>query len=171
MALEIERRFLAKLDTLPSLNWVSVTGIQQGYLANGVRIRHATDLFDDTQVGYITVKHNIDHGTNKEYEYEIPASDALEMLELCKYSLKKTRFVNEYKGKHFEVDVFKDSLKGLCIVEIELPDIDAYVELPNYLGPEITGKRIFSNYSLASTPDREYILNNAKSLLTFHYDE
>jgi len=58
--------------------------------------------------------------TRPEFEYEIPAADAEELLKLCPFAVEKTRHVREFGGRRFEVDLFHGESEGLVIAEIEL---------------------------------------------------
>ena len=49
----------------------------------------------------------------------------------------------------WEVDEFEGGLAGLVLAEIELPDIDYDVVLPEWLGIELTGLHQWSNSTLA----------------------
>ena len=51
----------------------------------------------------------------------------------------------------WEVDEFEGGLAGLVLAEIELPNIDHEVILPEWLGMEITGLHQWSNSTLALT--------------------
>ena len=52
-------------------------------------------------------------------------------------------------GFVWEVDEFEGELSPLVLAEVELPAEDASVELPAWLGEEITGDHSWSNASLA----------------------
>src|ERR1035437_8997722 len=169
MALEIERRFLidqTKLPHLPNSRFFEMT---QGYLGKGVRVRLSTTHYTRLDVGsvgntngYLTVKRTISHGTNKEFEYEIPSEDAAELLAMCEFTLTKMRY-HYPVGRHiFEIDLFTGSLNGLVIGEIELGSIDEAVDIPSWFGVEITGNSDFSNSQLALMPDKNEILDYAR---------
>ncbi len=51
----------------------------------------------------------------------------------------------------WEVDEFEGGLAGLILAEIEMPDIDYGVVLPEWLGVELTGLHQWSNSTLALT--------------------
>lgn len=156
MPLEIERKFLVGGEFRPSA--IRVTRIMQGYLSSvperTVRIR----LRDNK--GYLTVKGLSNHsGTSRyEWEKEIPAEDALQLLELCEPGvIDKTRY-NIPAGRHiYEVDEFHGENAGLILAEIELSSENEIFEKPSWLGNEVTGNPIYYNASLSKTPYKNWI--------------
>jgi adenylate cyclase len=47
------------------------------------------------------------------------------------------------------VDVFAGGLAGLVVAEVELEDVDAAVELPPWVGREVTGLPEYTNAALS----------------------
>lgn len=168
MALEIERRFLIESAKIPELPNRKVLKIVQGYLTGGVRVRRVDNSYlsgSDYPEAFLTIKKNISHGTNKEFEYEIPSTDGDELIEMCEFKLSKFRY-HYPVGKHiFEIDLFKGTLDGLIIAEVELLDIKEPVDIPSWFSQEITGNKFFSNYSLAANLDPLGILNESARLI------
>ena len=145
MALEIERKYLVK--SLPPLG--AGTRIVQGYLSFDptVRVRLKGSH------GRLTIKSRAEGIARSEYEYEIPASDAEEMFRLCKGALiEKTRYV---LGR-VELDIFSGDNEGLIVAEIELSSEDERVELPAWLGREVTELRRYYNSELVLRPYKEW---------------
>ena len=145
MALEIERKYLVK--SLPSLG--AGTRTVQGYLSFDptVRVRLKGSH------GRLTIKSRAEGIARSEYEYEIPASDAEEMFRLCKGALiEKTRYVI---GR-VELDIFSGDNEGLIVAEIELSSEDERVELPAWLGREVTDLRRYYNSELVLRPYKEW---------------
>jgi CYTH domain-containing protein len=68
-----------------------------------------------------------------EFEYEIPMSDAEEMLRtMCdNRRLEKDRHYVPHAGFVWEIDVYDGILKGVVIAEIELDKEDHKLELPH----------------------------------------
>lgn len=144
--LEIERKYL-----LETLDWKeeliqSVTNIKQAYLFEdeykSIRIRIRAEK------AFLTIK--MGQGIKRnEFEYLIPVSDAEEMIEkaalLC---LEKDRYVIQYKGNIWEVDVFKGKYKGLVLAEIELDHENDEIELPSWIGKEVTNDPAYLNVNL-----------------------
>lgn len=54
----------------------------------------------------------------------------------------KTRYLYEENGRTYEVDVFKDGLAGLVLVDVEFSSAEekAAFTPPDWLGPEVTQK-------------------------------
>ncbi len=150
MGLEIERKFLVIGD-----NWKSLAkGIlyRQGYLnldkSRTVRVR----IID--QKGILTVKGKSIGASRLEYEYDIPLSDAQEMLDqLCeKPIIEKYRYTIPFQGFFWEVDEFLGDNKGLIVAEIELKAENEVFKKPDWIGQEVTGEVEYYNSSLSQKP-------------------
>lgn len=161
MAQEIERKFLVHKDLLTLEVMKSPCKLlHQGYLnldkARQVRIR-TTETFDQlkqgTGIAYITVKGKAKGVIRTEYEYEIPFQDALGMLGLVEGSLiEKTRI----NFGRWEIDFFLGDNEGLVVAEIELTSEDEQVELPAWIGEEVSEDPRYSNISLVTKPFKEW---------------
>jgi CYTH domain-containing protein len=55
-------------------------------------------------------------------------------------------------GLNWEIDVFDGDNNGLVIAEIELDRADRAIELPHWIGEEVTDDRRFYNADLAKYP-------------------
>lgn len=150
MGFEIEKKFLVKND-----NWRELgVGEEycQGYLnsekGRTVRIRTIGEQ------GILTIKGPSKNGAKLEYEYEIPYSDAIEMLEkLChKPLIEKTRYKIKHQQFIWEVDEFKGENKGLLFAEIELESVDQPFETPDWIGKEVTDDSRYYNANLVNNP-------------------
>ena len=160
MPQEIERKFLVKGE-----DWrVPGTGVpyRQGYLSTvperTVRVRLIRDK------GYLTVKGISVGATRAEYEYEIPAGEASEMLDnLCERPLiEKTRYRLEHHGMTWEVDEFDGDNAGLIVAEVELENEDQAITLPDWVGKEVTGERRYYNASLIAEPYTGWSLTDSE---------
>lgn len=151
MHIETERKFLVRNEDYKALA-VKRLIMAQGYLASDggrtVRVRVSGDE------GYLTVKGPSADGISRsEWEYVIPAQDALEMMKLCDGIVEKTRWiVPAGSGRVFEVDEFHGDNDGLVEAEIELGSPDEDFVRPDWLGKEVTGDRRYYNSSLARLP-------------------
>ncbi len=88
-----------------------------------------------------------------EWENEISEEEAMALLELCEeFIISKTRYLCEYKGKLFEVDVFHGHNEGLIIAEVELQSEEEYIELPEWIGDEVTGDIRYYNSYISEHP-------------------
>jgi adenylate cyclase len=151
MPLEIERRFLVTNE-----GWRKRAGegarIQQGYIAIGdlasvrVRIRGKSKAT-------LTVKSRTSTARRLEFEYAIPCEDAVALLPLCLGSIiEKVRYLLRRRHLTWEIDVFEGQNAGLIIAEVELRDEKQPLELPAWLGQEITSQNCYSNANLAVRP-------------------
>ncbi len=152
MNTEIERKFKVKNTTFLETS-TSFYKISQGYLNSSpertVRVRVKENK------GYITVKGiGSANGMSRfEWENEISEEEAMALLELCEeFIISKTRYLCEYKGKLFEVDVFHGHNEGLIIAEVELQSEEEYIELPEWIGDEVTGDIRYYNSYISEHP-------------------
>ena len=141
MAIEIERKFLVKIDSLPKLDNGKKT--IQGYFSKDPSVRVSIV----GTVGRITVKSS-GTLTRKEFEYIIPVKDAEEMLTLCNKTINKIRYKINYGGRAWEIDEFFGNLLGFWMAEVEIESEDAIVELPNWIYKEVTGDERYMNINL-----------------------
>ena len=150
MGKEIERKFLVKDNTWRGQD--SGKRYRQGYLSTvkerTVRVRIAGDK------GFLTVKGITVGASRSEYEYEIPMTDANEMLDrLCERPLiEKTRYRISHTGLVWEVDEFEGENRGLITAEVELKDELQSVTLPGWIGKEVTGDPRYFNANLVAKP-------------------
>lgn len=153
MAIEIERKFLVQGDGWRALG----TGVsyRQGYIMSSqgktVRVRRAGDR------GYLTIKGGTQGISRHEFEYEIPLSDAEELLEMCDRPLiEKTRYKILHHELVWEVDEFWGDNEGLIIAEVELTDPDQPLHLPAWVDREVSSDRRYFNAALARQPYRSW---------------
>jgi len=151
MALEIERKFLVTDDS-----WkIGATGLRmsQGYLSNDpertVRVRIAGEK------AWLTIKGKSEGISRAEFEYEIPVSDAGELLGLCLPTvIDKTRYEVNFEGHLWEIDVFHGENTGLVVAEVELENEDISPEMPPWIGSEVSGDVRYFNSKLSEQPYR-----------------
>lgn len=150
MALEIERKFLVNTDLLPPLPEGSQ--IKQGYLSNQnnavVRVRTLGKR------AFITVKGATQGISRCEYEYEIPALEAIELLEnLClKPIIEKVRYCLQVGRHTWELDVFSGDNQGLVVAEIELASEDEAFENPAWITEDVSHDPRYRNSNLITKP-------------------
>ncbi len=150
MAKEIERKFLLSGD-----EWragARGTSYRQGYLSTvkerTVRVRTVGDK------GFLTVK-GLTRGVERaEFEYEIPVADADAMLDtLCERPLiEKKRYRIEHGGLVWEIDEFFGENAGLLLAEVELEDERQRLDLPKWIGREVSGDPRYFNANLIKNP-------------------
>ena len=152
MGVEIERKFLVNEKWKPEGRSIHV---KQGYLPGTgpmlVRVRQ-----EDSRA-FLTLKGRTEGVTRSEYEYEIPMTDAGELLARCAEPIiEKTRYLIP-SGKHtWEVDVFFGANEGLIVAEIELSDENEPFDKPVWVGAEVSGDPRYYNSNLASRPYSEW---------------
>ena len=100
---------------------------------------------------FLTVKTRNQGCVRNEWEYEIPAADARQMLENCRGCIiSKTRYyIPADDGLQWEVDEFHGTRQGLTVAEIELPSEDTAFAIPSFIGDEVTGDPAYYNSSLS----------------------
>ncbi len=149
MALEIERKFLVDAEKISALNLSGGEKISQGYLSTEpnktVRVRVKNNR------GFLTIKSKNVGIVRSEFEYEIPVADAEEILKLCEPNiLQKVRHKIEHAGKIFEVDIFFGRHEGLILAEVELNSADEKIDLPNWIGEEVSDNPKYYNSNLSA---------------------
>lgn len=150
MAIEIERKFLVKGDQWRPLGLGKV--YRQGYIRTHNQTTVRVRLVGNQ--GYLTLKGKTERLSRLEYEYPIPGSDAQEMLEtFCDRPLiEKTRYKIDVKGLVWEVDEFIGENQGLILAEVELTDEHQELDLPDWIGQEVTGDSRYYNANLVHYP-------------------
>jgi adenylate cyclase len=150
MGIEIERKFLVQND-----NWRGKSNglrYRQGYICNHkdrtVRVR------TNGTKGMLTIKGESTGMTRSEFEYEIPLTDANEIMDsMCgAYIIEKIRYRITYAGLIWEVDEFLGANAPLIMAEVELTDEDQFIELPDWIGEEVTGDPRYYNAYLVRNP-------------------
>lgn len=147
--IEIERKFLVtgKPDRSPD----KVHKIRQGYIArekgNTVRIRDKDGTF------ILCIKTATVGLGRHELEYEISTEEGEILFDCLNHQpIIKTREVYDMGDVVWEVDVFAGENSGLIVAEVELESENQYVELPDWIGPEVTGLSKFYNANIANAP-------------------
>jgi adenylate cyclase len=107
---------------------------------------------------FLSVKGETRGATRAEYEYAIPLADAERMLDaLCERPLiEKRRYRIEHSGLVFEVDEFLGENAGLVVAEVELEREDQALDLPAWVGREVTGDPRYFNSNLVRRPYRAW---------------
>jgi CYTH domain-containing protein len=148
MPKEIERKFLVLSD-----EW-------RKHADGGKKMRQAVILAEpdrsirvrliDGKKARLTLKIDRNRISRHEFEYEIPMSDAREMLRLANGSaIIKTRYEVPHKGFVWEVDVYEGAFEGLVVAEVEMKSERDKPPLPHWVGVEVSDDRRFSNRAIA----------------------
>jgi adenylate cyclase len=146
--MEIERKFLVK-----GTGWRKEAheswSIEQGYLAKSaattirVRVR-------DGKHGSVTIKSRSHDISRHEFEYEVPIKDARALLRLCGDArLSKRRYRVARGDLIWEIDEFRGRHRGLVIAEVELTRRNQKIELPDWIGKDVSTTRKYQNSYLA----------------------
>jgi CYTH domain-containing protein len=152
MGTEIERKFLPRGDAWRRVIDAPGARIRQGYLSSvkgrAVRVRVKGEE------AWITVKGTTTGASRPEFEYPIPLRDATWMLDcLCEQPLiDKTRYVVRRNGCVFEIDEFHGENAGLVLVEVELASEGQVIDVPEWIGEEVTHDARFYNSNLVRHP-------------------
>ena len=156
MPKEIERKFLIDIGRCPLLS--NGLEIKQGYLPLSENVKTVVRVRIKGDEAFLTVKGENTGATRQEFEYLIPVSEALEMLEnLCEKPLiEKTRYELTIGSHIWEVDIFHGDNKGLIVAEVELFDESEQFERPDWVTEEVTGQAKYYNSSLLELPFKDW---------------
>ena len=151
MGVEIERKFLVEGDSWRAHADAGVR-IAQGYLcsdsARTIRVRTMGER------AYLTIKGALVGLTRAEFEYEISAEDVRELLATMALPtpIDKTRYTVMHDGMEWVVDEFHGDNAPLVMAEVELESEDQEVDLPDWVGLEVSNDSRFSNSNLSAQP-------------------
>ena len=161
MGTEIERKFLVNDDTFKTL--ATGTRYRQGYL-NSTKERVVRVRTIDGK-GFLTIKGLSTGATRVEYEYEIPETEAHEILHtLCVQPLiEKIRYQITVTGAIWIIDEFLGENKGLVLAEIELQSEDQPIILPDWVETEVTGDPRYYNVQLVENPYSKWNKENGQN--------
>lgn len=150
MGSEIERKFLVVGE-----GWrvgARAAPCRQGYLAVGPPVAVRVRIMGGRAT--LNIKRAILDIERDEFEYPLPLEDAEALLAgLCQGTvIEKTRYVTRYADLVWEVDVFEGANAGLVVAEVELDHAVQRVDLPPWVGAEVSGDPRYLNTSLALHP-------------------
>lgn len=148
MSKEIERKFLVNNDSWKNYV-VGMEHLIQAYITH--RINGTVRLRICDTKAFITIKGRTKGIERHEWEYEIPIEDAREMLANRIYQgkyIEKTRYYLNFNGYRWEIDVFHGRHEGLVMAEIELPDSYHVLQLPSFIGKEVSHDPRYFNSNL-----------------------
>jgi len=150
MAKEIERKFLIDLTKVGDLG--EGTFIKQAYIPT--QDHTAVRLRLKGEDAYLTIKGENKGLSRTEFDYPIPVSDALTMIEeLCAGPvIEKTRYHIQYDNHLWEIDIFAGENQGLVVAEIELQAEDESFTPPAWVTHEVSHDPKYYNSSLLSHP-------------------
>ena len=174
--LEIERRFL--LDNLPN-NVGDGILTEQVYLPFiNLKIKEALLFYEDKKITKLNEKKELQEafnsnqknyacrirkqnniyiftvkireapGIRKEWEWVV-GKEFEDFFNYKSPRISKVRYNLEFEGNIWEIDEFLDNNSGLIIAEIELKSLETELNLPTWVGEEITGEIKYLNSELA----------------------
>ena len=149
MNLEIERRFLIDESnfTLPKVKKL----IKQAYLFSDSKQVLRVRMIEDEC--YLTYKYKKSAINRYEFEYLISKEDGDKLISLSEdFIITKDRYYREIDNHVWEIDVFHGENKGLIIAEIELEDENEKINIPNWIGMEISNDEKYLNFNLSKNP-------------------
>lgn len=133
--------------------------VEEAYLAvdnpnEEIRVRRR--ILGDSSTFYLTKKRVVGPGTRIETEEAISWQTYLNLLETRDQKrgiIEKDRYCFLWQNQYFELDVFKNLREALCLLEIELTNLQKSVILPPFLdvheSDEVTDDPRYKNQTLA----------------------
>lgn len=158
MGIEIERKFLVKGDQWRNLGKGKV--YRQGYFPTAGNCTIRVRIVGEN--AFLTIKGKTIGNTRSEYEYPIGLIDAQEMLDrLCDRPLiEKIRYEICINNLTWEVDEFTGENEGLIVAEIELKSEDQKIEIPAWIGEEVSGQAQYYNVNLVKNPYSQWVIKS-----------
>lgn len=149
MGIEIERKFLVSDDRFKS--GAEAKSIIQGFLMNDISRSVRIRIMGNE--AFLTIKGTLSGSSRPEFEYPIPVEDAKALLKICPFPvIAKTRYFLKHKELVWEVDEFEGVNEGLIIAEVELPNEEYDLKLPDWVGTEVTHDTRYYNANLVTNP-------------------
>jgi adenylate cyclase len=151
VSFEIERKFLVRGDGWRDLV-TSQVSIRQAYLGADSKASIRVRIKDDAKAT-LSIKSRPAGLRRLELEYSIPVLEAEAMIPLRHGTMiEKVRHLVPWDEATWEIDVFYGANSGLIIAEIELKHEQQRVELPAWIGTEVTGQACYYNSFLVQRP-------------------
>ena len=151
--MEIERKFRVRGTPWHRLD--AGVALCQGYL--GATSRAVVRVRVSAQEAWLTVKGPTSGISRAEFEYAIPHTEGLALLELCgDHRVEKTRYIWREPDALFEIDVFEGRNSGLVVAEIELDHPEQVFPRPDWLGEEVSHEARYRNSELSTHPYSEW---------------
>jgi len=155
MKFQIDEKYLSIIFSQADSSYT----IMQGYVgdSNNVRVRCTNE--NGICLSYLTLKGRREGISRDEFEYDIPYSEGVSILEdLCDSVILKCRYLVKHKKNNWEIDVFQGDNSGLIIAELEVPKLDYDVEMPEWIDQwvEVSKDDKYYNAYLAKHPYRKW---------------
>ena len=153
MSLEIERKFLVLSDVWQN-SAIRHTKIRQAYLDSSAKVSVRVRIKDDGSAT-LTLKSRSSKLRRREFEYPIPTSDAEELVSLSGGRIvEKVRHIVPCGNLNWEIS---GKNLGLVTAEVELPDENHQIDLPPWIGSDVTGQDRYYNGTLAQHPYASWV--------------
>lgn len=151
--IEVERRFVVRDASV--LDGHTGDTIVQAYLFSKdgycVRVRRTHGPTGE-RPAVLTAKGPRADAMRLEYELRPPPLVAAEFIRRADAVLIKTRHDIVDAGHLWSLDVFHGDNEGLALAELELGSPSEKVDLPYWIGPEVTDDPRYDNERLAAEP-------------------
>jgi adenylate cyclase len=145
--IELELAWLVR--NLPSdLDNCKSTEIKQAYLSasdpkiKDIRIREKEGKYTHTVKSFI--RNSQETGYNSEETKKLSRKEFMRLWTQAEKKVRKTRYFYPLSsGYTAEIDIYKDNLEGLRVVEVEFASIDYYknFKAPKWFGKEVTDSK------------------------------
>ncbi|RYE57467.1 MAG: CYTH domain-containing protein, partial [Hyphomicrobiales bacterium] len=123
--------------------------LQQGYLSSSAKATVRVRIYDDREA-VLTLKGKTEGISRAEFEYPIPLDDARQLMDMAKpHIVEKRRYHVPFAAHLWEVDVFEGQHAGLILAEVEMQSADEHVDLPAWVGLEVSEDDRYANASLS----------------------
>lgn len=153
--MEIERKFMIAMPEMAFLEGLEASDIVQTYLlsekGSTERVRKSGRGNDFTYTH--TIKHKISNMSRVEDEREISAEEYEQLLQRAdpqRISIEKTRYLYEFAGALWEIDVFP-FWSDKAVMEIELSSENEEIVYPDniHIIRELTDDKRYTNAAMA----------------------
>ena len=153
MKVEIERKFL-----LASEGWRREVHrsdyIRDGLVASSDERKARVRIIGERAT--LTVKSQRVAGSRYEFEYDIQLEDAELILSSCgNNATAKRRHYVLHGGLTWEIDEYDGILKGIVMAEVELDAIDQLIDMPGWIGPEVTAQAPYRKINMLQARQRD----------------
>lgn len=162
MKKEIELKFVVDQKYLPRIieDARRSKQITQAFMFNSpnIRIRNIINPTNSKE-SWIIIKGERYGIVRDEFEYSIPYKEGLILMEtLGGTPVIKTRYILKYGKDIWEIDDFHGGNNGLLMAEVEIPNEDYEVDLPDWIDAEDNVSRDYRYYNsyLAEHPFSEW---------------
>lgn len=149
-AIERERKFL--VDSTEPILGLTPTRLSQAYFIVADNCEARIRIYESGSI--VTFKAGGNTLSRVEEEFVLTDRQiARELFEASDLRIIKDRYSVALSVDSFwEVDVFLGDNEGLIVAEIELPEENAPIQIPDWCRMEVTGDDRFYNAQLASNP-------------------